>query len=252
MLLAFSACGFPDVQYLETESDGGAGPGSSSVTGGGAGTAGAGGMTTSSSTGGAPPCSLTDANNSCGSGMKCTVLNAQTGEIGCGVAGPKRRWQQCNSDADCDVGLWCDLDYNVCKPWCVNANDCMFAPFDGQCIVAQDGNDNDIPGSPKHCIPDCDPKTASPCATNESVTCIHIGSNRFDCAESLNFIMDAQCTVSSDCGPGLLCVTIGMDPAACKLWCSPPEFFSPDCGLGECLGLQPMISWEGATMGTCL
>jgi hypothetical protein len=249
MVMAHASCGFPDVEY-ETEDTSAGGNASSSVTGGGTTSmGGAGGPT--SSTGGAAPCSLYEQTNSCASDMKCTVLDPQTGEIGCGLFGTKKRWETCNTDRDCDRGLWCDLRFKVCKPWCQNLSDCVFGSFNGECVVADNGNLADIPGSPTHCIPNCDPKSASPCATTDSVTCVHLGSNAFDCVESRNFNPGADCVSSSDCAPGLACTAPPMTQSTCTLWCSPPELFSPDCGLGQCSGLQPTITWQGSEMGTC-
>jgi len=253
-LLSYVACGFPDFQY-ETQGGGGttasgAGGGGHTSSGGGIGGSGAGSSSNGQAGQGGGDCALGDI-GACGSGSKCTVVDLGSGQVGCGMAGPKQLWQKCGSDGDCADGSWCDLEWLVCKPFCNNVNDCVFGggDFTGECVAAAQADHTPLPGSAKTCVPNCDPKTAAPCDTNGSVTCIYVGSGNFDCALSQNLAEGTACGPDSDCAPGLACVG-PQGNRYCYAWCSPPGY-TGECGIWACNGLNPKISYEGEEYGVC-
>lgn len=257
-LLLYAACGFPDFQYQSSDggssstSTSGGGGGQPPTGGGGQGGTGTGGTSSGQAgQGGSGGCALGDI-GACGQGSKCTIVDTATGQIGCGMAGPKQPWQKCNGDADCVDGSWCDLELLACKPFCSNAGDCVFnnGNFTGECVPAKRGNGSPIGGSAKHCLSGCDPRSGAPCDTTGSVTCIYVGSGNFDCAVSQNTVEGFACNSDPACAPGLVCVGPPND-AYCRRWCSPPELFSSDCSLASCNSLNPQIFYEGAEYGVC-
>ncbi len=196
-----------------------------------------------------PACTKADLGTKglCGPTMKCTVTNPATGDVGCRLAGSKELWQTCTDDLDCQDGDWCDLNLSVCKPFCQNVNDC--AAFGGECRpTLQEAVSMQPPpeiDGVKSCVSMCAPKTGAPCATMQGVTCVFVGSNRFDCGESQGLVTPSACSSHQDCAAGYACVG-----DECRLWCSPPELFSPDCVL-DCVGLNPAIFFTGDEYGVC-
>lgn len=249
-LVLLSACGFPEFQF-----DGeGAGGSTSSSTGigggtGGTTTGGAGGTSTGQAgSGGSSACSLY-LPGGCEPGRKCTVLDPATGEVGCGFAGLKTIWERCNTDSDCVEGTWCDLVRHTCKPWCQSMTACSFdgGNFEGECVIARQTAQQDIPGGHTHCTSNCEPITAAPCATADSVTCLFVGGGAFDCAASDNHTVGTPCTTSQACAAGLVCV--GETNSKCGTWCSPPALFG--CGVFDCVPLNPTIHYKGVEYGVC-
>lgn len=253
----YSACLFPEIVYLDedaTAGNGGGGTGAAPATTGGMG-GGVGGDTTTTGGGGSggTPLDCEAANlgveGLCSNGQKCTVLDASTGEVGCALAGSKADWDTCGSDADCGDGSWCDLVRNVCKPFCRNVDDC--ADTDGECLPApQSGGMEDIPGGVKTCISMCNPLSASPCQTS-NVTCMLIGNNQFDCAQSGNVTLANSCTEQADCAAGHACIT-SIVGTQCERYCSPIGSSPSECSVINCESIDtPEITWMGMAIGTC-
>jgi hypothetical protein len=245
----FWACAYPDFQF-DAEGTGGGVTTTSDGGTGGTHTGGTGGTSTGEAgTGGGVSCSLFTPGD-CGAQQKCTIVDVQTGAIGCTVAGTKEIWERCNTDSDCIEGTWCDQVWSVCKPWCQNITDCIFegGTFEGECVTALREDSTEIPGNPTHCVPNCEPVSGAPCATTDSVTCIYAGTGVFDCARSQNYNSGHTCTGSENCAAGLLCIGSGV--GSCQMWCTPPAFFG--CGLGsDCVPLDPTVMYKGAEYGVC-
>ncbi len=248
-LVLFAACAFPDFQFDQEGTGGGSSTSSSGGGTGGTHTGGTGGSSTGEAgSGGSQSCELYELGG-CNSNEKCTIVNVDTGEIGCGLAGTKEIWERCNGDGDCVAGTWCDQLLHVCKPWCQNITECVFdgGTFEGECITARRPDGSDIPGNPSHCVPNCDPISGAPCVTADSVTCIFIGGGSFDCAHSENHTSGYNCTTSEDCAAGLLCTGSGI--GTCRYWCTPPAFLG--CGLSNCSPLDPKVFYNAAEYGAC-
>lgn len=251
--LLFAACAFPEFNYLgDDEASGGMG-GTASVVGGFGG--GGAPMTTTTTTtaggeggGGAPPLPCEAANlgltGLCPGNQKCTVIDPSTGEVGCATAGSKLIWQLCVDDSDCQDGHFCDLNRNVCKPFCRNGDDC--SAFGGECVFAEQADDGPpIPGGVKTCLSMCDPKTGAPCATTQSGTCIFIESSQFDCARSLGNNFQDTCNEQADCAARLACVS-----GYCDRWCAPVGQAYAGC-IFNCGSLSPEIYFMGVEQGSC-
>ncbi|MEM9696310.1 MAG: hypothetical protein AAGA56_27445, partial [Myxococcota bacterium] len=61
---------------------------------------------------------------SCGAEMKCSVVDEQTGELGCVRSGSKTAWTSCLAESECGDGLYCDRRRGVCRPICRDSDDC--------------------------------------------------------------------------------------------------------------------------------
>ena len=190
---------------------------------------------------------------SCGDGQKCTVIDLDSGAIGCGPAGSKATWDKCNSDPDCTDGTWCDLRWEVCKPFCVGVDDCVFNSVQAECVGAVKMDGTPIPGAARHCTSGCEPISAAPCLVDEGVTCIHTGADGFDCAKSGMFIKHADCTADPQCAPTLACSEEPIFGRICRPWCTPPgtEGGCQDSP-NECLATNPAVEWNGMPYGVCL
>ncbi len=236
LLLLSAACAFPQIGYLD-DNGGGVGGGSTNSSS----------STTTSGNGGAPACVI--GSSQCGDDMKCSVVDLQTGAAGCIVAGNTNWWHPCSLDSDCISGAFCDLARKVCKPFCTTSNDCQFSggQFEGACRELLDQQGNPVPGGHQLCVPNCDPKTAAPCATSQFATCINIGSGRFDCAETENKTEGSSCTDNAECGGGLTCET-----GNCRRWCTPVGMPSVDCqNVANCQALNPPASYDDVPHGAC-
>ncbi len=254
--LLYSACVFPEFNYLDEGSGGDGGGVGGAITSGGFG--GGGGMATTvgggdAGSGGTPlPCEVANLGLTglCPANQKCTVVNPTTGEVGCGTAGTKARWATCTDDSDCQDGDFCDLNRHVCKPFCRNVADCD--AFEGECVPAkQQGASNppDIPGNVKTCVAMCSPLNGAPCPSGQNVTCAYIGGNRFDCAESENLNIGSECDEQTDCALTLGCVdTLGL---SCEQWCSPIGSNHPNCFIINCSSLGTQLFYKGMEIGSC-
>lgn len=248
--LVYGACVFPEITYLsDDEASGGAG--GAPTTGGGIG--GVGGDPTTASGGGGSggmtlECSVANLGITglCPGNEKCTVIDPATGEVGCALKGPKAIWTTCSDDSDCGDGHWCDLQLNVCKPFCRNAADC--AAFGGECLRAPQSGEPvvDIPNNVKTCISMCSPLTALPCPLTMSVTCAFIGNNQFDCAQSGNQAITSGCGTQADCAPTLGCIG-----GSCEQWCSPIGSGHANCFF-SCTDLSQQIFYMGMPIGSCI
>jgi hypothetical protein len=235
VLVAFAACAFPDFEF-EDETN------SSTET------KGAGASTTTASVGGASGCTLGEI-GSCGAEQKCTV-DPTSGAVICGMAGSRQVWDLCSTDADCADGSWCDVRFEVCKPFCDNVDDCNFGDTQGECVPLTDAQGAVIAGVGKHCTSGCEPKTAAPCVT-PAVTCV-LDQQRFDCAKSGGTTIWQSCTVGRDCVPGLACGDDGSG-SLCRPWCTPPGDL-PECPapFNYCAPTDPQVFWQAAEYGFCL
>ncbi len=240
--------GLDEVEPLPTETvSSSSSSAASGGTGGGTSTSSAGGATSSSSStggggnqgggGGVPAvCDVSTLGTAsgCGSNMKCSVTNVQTGTPGCVPAGPRVPWSACTVDSQCEAGTFCDLILKVCKPVCTNAT-CQ----SGNCIQAEFGNGN-IPNL-MVCVADCEPVGATPCSQSpESVSCVR-KSYGMDCEASDGLPYNADCSVDHQCAPGLVC----WNNSKCYDWCTIGG--TPCQGL-SCLSLSPAaMSGDGMT-----
>ncbi len=238
MLLCGAAC-FPSIDYLDE-----LGAGGNSAT------------SSSSGTGGMPPACLLGDLGGCGVGMKCSVIDLASGEVGCTQAGNRQWWSRCSLDADCVEGAFCDPARQVCKPFCSSSNDCIFAAgaFEGECLPLTTDTGTAVPGGHNLCVPNCNPKTAAPCDSNDYVNCIFTGNGRFDCIISDDEVEGSNCQFSSECGAGMVCaLPPGAGPGACAKWCTPVDAPSIDCqNNGQCVGFNPAIKYNDTPHGSCL
>jgi hypothetical protein len=177
--------------------------------------------------------------------MKCTVVDMETAATGCGIAGPRTSWQRCASDVECADGLWCDLALFACKPFCNTINDCGGA----ECVRAlkDDGMGGlEQVGEVRHCTSGCSPIDAMPCDTTGNVTCVYLGVEGFDCAQTLNKQEGSPCGVSTECVAGMLCE---LGSATCRAWCEAGPTLA--CADLYCNELNPKIFYQGTEMGVC-
>ncbi len=171
----------------------------------------------SSGTGGGPACVVTHKGlgpceylpgSECGCPdptTKCAVIDEETGASDCIKIGmsPHPPWTGCDTDNDCGVGTWCDLQRHVCKPICNTTDEC---PDGAHCVpVPRSTGVMTIP-SLKACTSHCDPVSAAPCGSG--LTCFHDSSDEFDCVKSQSKIEGAVCNASAECVKGLLCIGI--------------------------------------------
>ena len=195
----------------------------------------------SSGGGGSPaqPCVLTSV-GTCGIDMKCSIVNASTGETGCVDAGARPAFAVCLEDSECEEGTFCDGFTSVCKPFCTSATTCGL----GLCIDAT-SEAGPIPGA-SVCTANCDPQTVEPCALG-GVTCYYDGPiHQFDCIASVGKSEGEACEFINDCDGGLLCFKNVCDP-----WCAP---INESCGPGLFGGFcySVAISYETTQLGVCV
>jgi hypothetical protein len=237
-MLGYTACGYPDFRFVDNTSDGGGG---NTTT-----TAPTTSTNASGGTGGNPGCNLGQV-GVCGDGMKCTVINPDTGEIGCHGAGPRGAYSRCEDDLECVDGTFCDLQLRTCKPFCQSGNDCEMG---AQCYPAAKAGGGDVPGL-KLCTAHCHPTNGGPCdSTNGPVTCYYdVTRAEFDCAATINLQELASCDLATDCATGLGCVGSAGN-GVCRMWCTPINSacpFFPEI----CNALNPAVMYAGQEYGVC-
>ncbi len=181
----------------------------------------------------------------CGTNMKCGVLDPETGDTGCILAGQRGPFARCDADVDCADGLWCDVERsNVCKPICENADVC---PSGSRCVAATGTTAESV--ALKVCTANCEPITAAPCDVSTNVTCVN-GIDGFDCAASAGGGYGLECMTSEDCMAGMLCIFQGMGVSLCQAWCTPTGN-NAECMSGFCSALGPPALHDGVEYGGC-
>ncbi len=227
---------------------GGAGGETSTGTGGGGLTGAAGGTTTTSTSsnsggGGSGPVGCTLATNKgCAAGEKCSVVNVQTGDLGCVKAGPYQAWTACSVDTDCTVGLWCDIVNEVCRPICNNSS----CGNGGSCLKAPTKSGN-VEGL-LVCGANCEPDKADPCnQVNGPVTCARQAAG-WSCAKTANGGPGKSCVDDTHCAPGLFCTASNN----CWEWCVKGASGTCTTGTGStCLSLNPAEKRGNTEYGMC-
>jgi hypothetical protein len=234
-LAGYSACAFPDFQFDDVSSERSSGSGQTGVV--------------TSGGGGAGVCSLGEI-GACGEGQKCTVVDLETGQVGCALAGSRTLWDKCTTDADCADGSWCDLVLFACKPFCANVDSCVFGGMPGECIPLRKGDSTEVPGGAKHCTSGCEPIEPSICLAASGVSCV-ITEHGFDCAKHGGIPAFQACMSDPACMPGLVCGDDGVNKL-CRPWCTPPGD-NPNCpDFNNCLPTTPQVYWQAAEYGFCL
>lgn len=223
---------------------GGGGTGGTSTASGGTGgtssgsTGGSGGG--SGGTGGQGPCQVGDM-GVCGSGMKCSVIDVQTGETDCVVAGSHAAWTTCGIDTQCEEGTWCDVFNQVCRPVCPPAS----CANGGQCVAATSSS-GAIPGLTV-CSSNCHPVFVDVCQnTYDTTTCV-LMTYGFDCARA--GFNTFSCSGAFDCVPGYYCS--GSPYWNCYEWCRIGHVEDCDGGGDTCAPRSPKIYHNGNELGTC-
>jgi len=214
------------------------GSGQGAATSTSSGQAGAGGVGAGGA-GGHAPCEL-GAPGACGDGMKCTVVDVVTGQIGCGSAGPRPAFARCESDANCVDGTWCDVPAKVCLPICDVESDCTNS---GACIVPGNADNAPIPNL-NVCFVNCNPVSGAPCDSSFGpVTCL-AGTNGSSCWQSLGIVAGQPCNVQEDCAAGAVCIN-----KTCTRWCTPLGV-APQCKTPEqCIDVG--VNINGTDYGVC-
>ncbi len=248
-LWAFAACGYPEFHYSDEI---GSGPSSGKSTG-----ATASGMSGTVSTGasgtggGAPACELGKSGGACKSTEKCS-WDVKTGKTKCVTAGPFGQWHVCTADADCAAGLWCDLQFKVCKKICQGAGNCTGG---GQCIPALDAASQQVAPGPddfKLCTANCNPKSAKPPCVDQTTCVLRKASGGFDCAAvTASKPAGQKCATSTDCLPGIACIDQGLG-LTCTEWCTDFKN-SNDCPniTTYCCHFGNKPSQNGTELGYC-
>jgi hypothetical protein len=226
---------------------GGAGA-ETTTTGGNGGTGGVVGMggagASTGGAGGGPGTCGVIGGDGCADGYKCSVVEKETGALGCVPAGPRAKWQRCDNDSDCGERLWCDVFTRVCHPLCSGVDEC----FGGEsaCVGASTGGSSDIPGL-RICTSGCHPILTDPCNDGGGeVSCYHdAGADTWDCIESLGGAWGADCTSDRDCADGLFC----LGGNTCAQWCTPVGE-TASC-IFQCNAVNPAVTYGGDGYGVC-
>jgi hypothetical protein len=226
--------------YEIVEDEGQGGSASSSSGAGGSAMQGGGSQ---GGSGGQGPCTPGDV-GACGAGMKCSVLNVSTGEVGCVAAGPRSAFARCDADTNCVDGTWCDIPGKVCLPICQALSDCANG---GQCIGPADANMMPVMGV-KVCLANCNLISGAPCDQSFGpVTCLppQPGSAS-SCWQSNGVAVGQSCTDPADCEVGAICAGT---PPSCLLWCTPLGQ-APQCSAAQqCADVG--VTANGMDYGVC-
>jgi hypothetical protein len=229
----------------------GSGSGSSTATGGSttfATGAGPSGSTSSTGTGGSgsKTCQVLHDTQDCGAGARCTIVDENTGTLGCVplASMPLGKYDACTADTSCPAGTWCDQRTLVCDPFCATGDGCG----SGQCVGASSGTKS-IPGV-NVCTAHCDPESASPCGTGS--TCSYDDKVLdFDCFTAGAASVAGSCQSSLDCKKGLVCAVNAMQVGTCYPWCHAAGTFGDCTGTFFCNEFTPAFVYDGADYGYC-
>ena len=273
--LLVGACGYPTFSFVPAGTTSTTGESTTTTGTGGAGGTGGGSPGTggdpatssissaaSSGTGGGPACVVTHKGlgtceylpgSECGCPdptTKCAVIDEETGASDCIKIGmsPHPAWSSCDTDNDCGVGTWCDLQRHVCKPICNTIDEC---PDGAHCVpVPRSTGVMTIP-SLKACTSHCDPESAAPCGSG--LTCFHDSADEFDCEKSQSKVQGAPCQASADCFKGLLCIGSGQT-YTCEQWCHPVNAPGGGCvgAKSYCSSFQMAVMYNSAIYGYCV
>ena len=259
-LLGAAACS-AILGYDEPTPGGGAGAGgvaggtTNSGTGGALGGSGGTGAGASGGTGGGgAACTQIGQQDTCTTGLKCTVVDPAAGTVGCASAGTTPDFQACTANEQCGVSAWCDEPTGVCRPICVDSTSCSDTFGLGQgstCSPTQQGGQM-VLGGLKVCTAHCNPENDAPCISGDvAVTCAWRSTpNDWDCMVSGGAGEGDGCTEGWDCSPGLTCGPDG----SCQPWCTGPDTCCGSCVVGfcpACRGLSPPEVYAGQTLGAC-
>jgi hypothetical protein len=167
----------------------------------------------------------------CGGSQSCVVKCSGTGvPLGqCAAAGIGKDGDVCRANQDCAPGSQC-FSYacgSVCRKFCNSDADC---PAGGTCTrrVSCDG----VATAQRFCATGCDPRGEAKDVCQGQLRCLMFNEvPTCDCTEATRIGDDgAECDLTTNCKPGLMCVQTGAAKSVCRPIC---KRSAPDCAAGR-------------------
>lgn len=152
----------------------------------------------------------------------------------CGPAGPRLQDEACSADTECDLGFHCRSvggGDRTCLSYCDPNADRTGCSSSHACVRLQ--ADNRI-GACVPIVDECEVVPTDECADPDE--CYGTIQGR-KCLPAGTVALDEDCTRSSDCAPGLRCVTIMDTGQVCKPLCD-PQGGDDQCTDGMCRALS--------------
>lgn len=155
----------------------------------------------------------------CANNETCDVTNEASGATSCVTAGGATLGRPCNQTGDCLAGLSCV--YGACRPYCTTPRSKCGVSGTDLCVEVV-GKDSKPIINKAVCTITCDPRVpAGVCGTN---ACQWFGtyyapSKVSDCNFGGTLGSTAVCQYTSDCQPGLACVSHPQYGLECERWC---------------------------------
>ena len=222
------------------------GHGGAGATGGTAGSAGAGGAL--------PECTHLGQQDTCGADRKCTIVDPNTGTLGCVASGSTPDFGACTSNEECATSSWCDDATGVCRPICQDAETCAQLLGGGSVCAPTTQGGHPVVGNLQVCTAHCNPTTNVPClgGPNVAVSCAwRSARNDWDCVLSGGKADGEACTDGWECSPGLLCAP----DHTCQPPCTAPLGCCGSCVLcvcdSSCEPFSPQLFHDGQEIGAC-
>ena len=155
----------------------------------------------------------------CANNETCDVTNATSGATSCVTAGGATLGRPCNQSSDCLQGLTCD--FGACRPYCKTPlSKCGVAGTD-LCVAVLGADSKPIPNQTV-CTITCDPRVpAGVCGTNAChwFATYYAPAKVSDCNFGGTLASLAVCKGTSDCQPGLACISHPKYGLECEKWC---------------------------------
>jgi len=193
----------------------------------------------------------------CGLDPQCGCASTQTcdfnGEAaGCVLAGTAPAGHACTVTQACARGLSC---FNgACRPFCASGGEVACAALDGggDCFQVE-ADDGGLIRGYDLCSFRCalnDPGACGPTG-DLYAGCVPDGMGGTDCA-LVGFVDEGGDCSTSECKPGLACVTGEGGAPACSRWCRVGLAQGSDCGDGgNCQAFSQSVVANGTEYGIC-
>ena len=183
----------------------------------------------------------------CEGSLTCDVTARDSGAVSCVGSGGTIQGDKCTSTSDCQQGLTCSL--GACRPYC-NAQKVGTACDGGglgSCVQI-DSFGSAVPNL-KVCLVSCD--LTNPSAACGAGGCV-LAAGETNCQAVGTAGEFASCTYTTDCAPGLNCITFGSGDSgtsSCRTMC---RFGGAACGNNEsCTHFGTDLVLNGVTYGFC-
>lgn len=155
----------------------------------------------------------------CAGSETCDVTNEASGATSCVTAGGATLGRPCNQTGDCLTGLTCE--YGACRPYCKTPRSKCGVSGTDLCVEILGADQKPITNKAV-CTINCDPRVpAGVCGTNAChwFASFYAPSKVSDCNFGGTLASLAVCKGTSDCQPGLACISHPKYGLECERWC---------------------------------